>query len=671
MTLSFKKLWFDIVNEELFVDDILKFKPQFQDYAGKIITGMVKPDDPEVEAFLKICLDVYTYSAEGEVLITDSEYDQCMRVYRTIGKHENIIFADEIGRSHWQFVEHKVPGVVGTIDKVYNYQDFKKYLGKFYNVKYFIIAPKYDGVSCDVEVEDGVIISGTTRYNGFIGQDISRLIKNAHNAQTFIDPNHRTGHYKCELVVSTADYNELTTIRKYANRRSATAGIINTPKNINLAKFITIIPLAFYSPVTKEYEYLAPGQKRIDYYSPADLFEEVELMLEDIRQFDFPFRVDGVVIHPSRDTLGYPNEADLMDICIAYKVNRAEGKTHIRYGYMSVGRLGKGVPCLKVAPVEVNETIVEDASLGSYDKFLSMDLREGEEVIVFSAGDVIPQIKLPQLRMNVENRDILKIPKVCPYCQTKMTRFNTEYYCKNQQCPRIITGRIANFLDKMGLMGFSDRSIEDIYYGLGVQSIPEFMDLTVEDLLPLEGWSKISATNLVTGLQELMKKPVSVSQFFGSMGIDKISEKKCRKIFEYVTVDELMGGKPLKRILYELQCADGIGPKTAETFIDFVIDNDQMIEELLKRFTLERNIKYLGNLVFTGFRPPKEIRDRIYDMGLEISESVGGETLAVIASSLDKESTKSKAAYRKGIPIYHASELNQVLDDLQIKIDQL
>lgn len=671
MALSFTKLWSEVVKEELFIDDILKYKDEFRDYVGKIITGMVSPDDPEVEAFLKICLDVYTYSAEGEVLITDSDYDQCMKIYRYQGNKENIIFADEIGKSHWDFVAHKVPGVVGTIDKVYTYQDFKKYLGKFYNVRYFIIAPKYDGVSCDIEVENGQILSGTTRYNGIIGQDISRLIRNAYNAKQFIDPKHKTGHYKCELVVSTESYNELIKIRKYANRRSATAGIINTPKNISLAQFITIIPLAFYNPETKEYEYLAPGQKRIDYYSPADLFEEVEYMLEDIRQFDFPFRVDGVVIHPSRDTLGYPNEADLMDVCIAYKLNRAEGKTQIEYGYMSVGRLGKGVPCVKVKPVEVNETIVTDVSLGSYDKFLSMDLREGEEVIVFSAGDVIPQIKMPQMRMNLENRDVLRIPKVCPYCNTKMTRVNTEYYCKNPECPHMITGKIANFLDKMGLMGFSDKSIEDIHDALGIDNIPDFMELTVEQLLPLEGWSQISATNLVTALQELKKKPVSVSQFFGSLGIEKISEKKCRKIFEYVTVEELMGGKPLKRILYELQCADGIGAKTADTFIDFIVKNDKMIERLLTQFTLERNIKYLGNLVFTGFRPPKEIEQRIYDMGLEISDSVGGETLAVIASSFDKQSTKSRAAERKGIPVYHASELAQVLDDLQAKIDEL
>lgn len=670
MKVNFQQLWKQVVNEELFVDDIVKLKPAFEDYARSVIIGNVSASDSELEAFLRICLDVYTYSVEGEVMISDSEYDQCMRVYRS-GQSQNIIFADGIGKTKWDFVEHKIPGVVGTIDKVYNYQDFKKYLNRFPFTERFIIAPKYDGVSCDVEVVNGEIISAATRYDGFMGQNIVQLVKNAANAHIFKHMDNKTGHYKCELAVSTESFNELIKIRNYKNRRSATSGIINTPKNLSLAKFVTIIPLAFYDPTTRFYKYTAPGQKEVPFYAPADLFEEVEQLLEEIRDSSFPFRVDGVVIHPDVASIGAPNESDLMDVCIAYKVNTAEGKTHIRYGYMSIGRLGKGVPMVKVEPVEVNETIVEDASLGSYDKFLSMDLREGEEVVVFSAGDVIPQVKLPAMRVNFENRELLRIPKICPYCEQKLTRFNTEYYCTNPKCMRLITGRIVNFLDKMGLKGFSDKTVEDIYTSLGIDNIPDFLDLTVEQLLPLDGWGETSARDLVASMKSLMSTPVSVSQFFGSLGIENISEKKSRKIFEYVTVEELLGKKSLDKIFWELQCANGIGYKTAESFINFVKENIDMIENLLQRFVLQRDIKYLGNLVFTGFRPPKDVQERIAAMDIEIANSVSGETLAVFSSSLEKESTKSKAAHKKSIPVYHASELNDYLDELQERINAM
>ena len=495
-------------------------------------------------------------------------------------------------------------------------------------------------------------------------------MKRAKNSINFIYPEFNTGFYKCELCVSIKDFEKLIKLKKYANRRSATAGIVNTPSNLNYAEFVTIIPLVFYDNKHKEMEYLAPYHKVVDYYSPSDLMDEIEQMLEEIRNKDFPFRVDGVVINPDRTKLGAPNEFDLMENSIAFKINTAEGKTRIEYGYMSVGRLGKGMPMLKVQPVEVNETIVTDVSLGSYDKFLSMDLKEGEEVIVFSAGDVIPQIKLPAMRSNLYNAPDLKIRRVCPYCDEKLTRVNTEYYCMNKDCPRVITGKISNFLEKMGLEGFSDRSVEMIYNEMRITSIHEFLNLSVEDIMRVDGFEETSASNLVNELNRIKNTPVSVSTFFGALGIDKISEKKARKIFEYVNVDDIMqiSDKKLDKIYWELQSSDGIGPKTARTFIDYIKDNRDEIIDILKDIPLTGNIKYKANVVFTGFRPDKDTEKRLNDLGIEVANSVAKSTLAVISASTERNSTKSKAAISKGIPIYHISQMEDLLTDLESKI---
>ena len=663
---SFSSLWKNIVNENIFIDDIVSYKDLFNDFAVKVLTGKVTSDDPELEAFLRLCNDVYTYSPEGDVMVSDSVYDQCMQIYKSNGK-KTIVFADTLSKKQWNFIKHKIPGMVGTIDKVYTYKELKNYLSRYIGVNRYTLAPKFDGISCAIEVEKGEIISAATRYNGIMGQDITELIKRAKNSENFIFPQYYSGFYKCELCVSTEDYENLIKLKKYKNRRSATAGIINTPTNIQYAEFVTIIPLVFYNPKRKEMQYLAPFQKQIEFYSPSDLMDEIEMMMEEIRSKDFPFRIDGVIVNPDRFKLGEPNEADLMDNSIAFKINTNEGKTRIDYGYMSVGRLGKAVPMLRVDPVEVNETIVTDVSLGSYDKFLSMDLKDKEEVIVFAAGDVIPQIKLPMMRTNLYNSPDLKIQRVCPYCSEKLTRVNTEYYCMNKECPRIITGLIANFLEKMGIEGFSDKSVEMIYNDLGVESIHDFLNLTVDDIIKVDGFEETSATGLVYALTKIKTTPVSVSKFFGSLGIEKISEKKARKIFEYVNIDDLLYGKEKKldKIYWELQSSDGIGPKTAKTFIDYIRIHRDDIKELLSDIKIIGDIKYNANIVFTGFRPDKNIEKRLNDLGIEISNSVSKSTIGVISASTERNSTKSKAAISKGIPIYHISQLEEFLDDLE------
>lgn len=665
--ISFVSLWERVMNEDIFIEDIIKYKDQFNEYAFKVLSGKVLSDDSELEAFLRLCNDVYTYSPDGEVMIPDSIYDQCMQIYKSNGK-STIVFADTIGEKRWNFIKHEVPGCVGTLSKIYTYKELKNYLSKYIGVSKFILAPKYDGVSCVIKLKDGEIVSAATRYNGIMGQDITALVRHARNSNEFRTiPGYIDGFYKCELCVGTEAFNELIKLKKYKNRRSATTGIINTPTNINYAEFVTIIPLLYYNPKNKVMKYLAPGQKTVPYYSPADLMDDIESMLEEIRAEDFPFRVDGVVINPDRAKLPEPNEFDLMDNSIAFKVNSAEGKTKIEFGYMAVGRLGKGVPMVKVVPVEVNETIVTDVSLGSYDKFLSMDLHEGEEVIIYSAGDVIPQLKLPSMRANLYNAPELKIRRVCPYCNEKMTRVNTEYFCMNRDCPRIITGKIANFLDKMGLEGFSDKSVEMIYAELGIRSIHEFLNLNAAQIMKVPGFGITDATGLEASLKTLKNTPVAISKFFGSLGIDKISEKKCRKIFEYVNIEDLMNAKDKKldKIYWELQCSDGIGAKTAKAFIDFIRENRHDIIDLLGDIKILGNIKYKANVVFTGFRPDKETENRFNALGIEIANSVSKSTLAVLASSTESNSTKSKAAIMKGIPIFHAFQLEDFLTDLE------
>ena len=649
------------------VDFLKDFKNEFLTYANKVLSHTIQPDDPELKEFIELCLDYYTYSTEGDVLIPDTMYDVIMNYYKSTGK-STIVYADGIKGKRWNFIKHEVPALVGTIgNKLYNYKELKSFLDCNQSIQSYIMAPKFDGISCAIKVVNGQIIYAATRYDGYQGQDITELIKRAGNSKNFFAPFHNTGFYKCELCVTTDSFNELIKIQKYANRRSATSAICNTPTNLKYAEYITIVPLLYYDKEKNNIEYIAPFQKKIAFYSPGDLMTAIEDYLENIRTRDFQFRVDGVVIYPDSSNYWRLNEDDFMDRAAAYKVNTMENKTTIEYGYMSIGRMGKAIPMLHVAPVEVNETIVTDVSLGSWEKFMSMNLLENDEVIVYSAGDVIPQVKLPSLRLNLKNADLLKIKRRCPYCNEKLERIGGEYYCINPDCPRVITGKITNFLVKLGMEKFSDKSVEMIYNALNVRTIHQFLHLSISDILSVDGFEEISANSLYNEIQKIRKTPVSISKFFGALGIDKISEKKCRMIFECIDIKELMNTKNPDKLYFKLQSADGIGPKTAQVFINFLKHNFKEIQILMQDVSISKDEKFNGNIVFTGLRPSDEIKNIMKKYGYEEGSSVTSNTICVVAASLRNESTKIKAATKKNIPVIYLSELENFLNDRDYK----
>lgn len=668
--INFSNVYQNLIDGNLDIESISEYQKDGLEFAQKITTSN-KIDLEETKAFLMICLDYYTYSESGGTLIPDSLYDACMQRYYSEIKsitHEKIIFADELkNTSHWGFIKHKIPGMVGTLDKLYSYDELKAYLSGYSNIHQFVLSAKFDGVSVCIEIENGKIISGATRYNGFEGQDITQLILRADlppilSGKDLPDGKSvKDGFYKCEMVISTENFEKLITLKKYANRRSATTGIINTPKNLEFARYITVIPLVYYSPKKHLKKYIAPVSMQVASYSPRDLLDQIEKMLEQIRSKDFPFRVDGVVINPVM--VEEPNEGDILEHSIAYKVNTNEAKTRIEYGYMSIGRLGGAMPMLKVEPVEVNETIVTDVSLGSYAKFLSMGLLENEEVIVYSAGDVIPQVKLPLMRTNFNNADDLKISKYCPYCNQKLTRVGSEYECQNQECPRIICGKISNFIIKLGVAGFSDKTIELIHTAGHLNTISDLFELTREDLLGIPGFDNVSAEGFMNEVMKLKTRPVMLSEFFGALGIEGISMKKCNKIFKEITLPQLMNKSP-KKLREIIRCADGIGTKTADTFLDFVEDNKYMISRLLDILNIVGDTSYKGTIAFTGFRN-SSWESKFNEIGYEVTDSVTTDTECLISANDDRRSTKCKTAISKGIPIVGYRDIEDIYNRLR------
>ena len=663
--MKFTDLRNELLKGQKTLEDIATFRDEFLEFNRRIFSAN-KIDLDELKAFLMICLDYYTYSDSGDVLIPDHNYDMCMqRYYEELGgrtEKNTMTYADPLAGTRWEFITHEIPGMVGTIsNKLYSYEELKSVVRSLQSIHQYRLSPKYDGVSVAIKRKDGKIVYGATRYDGMQGQDITRLIVRAKYPKWWKEA--PDGFYKFEFLVSSQDFEELVQIKKYANRRSATSGIINTPKNIALGKYLTAIPLLYYNDKTSDVKYLAPGSREFSIYSASDLMDCIEDMLEKIRSRDFPYRTDGVVIYPI-GKISPINEGDLLEDCFAYKVNTNEAKTRIVRGYMSVGRLGGATPMVQVEPVEVNETIVTDASLGSYAKFQSMDLHEHEEIIVYSAGDVIPQVKLPAIRTNWGNDEDLRMDKHCPYCGHKFTKFGLEYACTNPNCLKVRSGRIANFIDKMGIVGFSDRTIEMLVDAEALDDIRSLFEVTPDDLMRVPGFGEVSAKSFCAQINDLRNKPTPVSKLLGSLGIENIGAKKVRKIIAEIDFKKFINNPDKNKHYENMRCADGIGKRTAEIFIEFVKENNDLIRYLLNVMNITTDGGINGRIAFTGFRNSRW-EEKFNEIGIEVADSVTRDTLALITANNDSRSTKVMTAYQKGVPIFQYADIEKVYDALR------
>lgn len=652
--------------------------------------GKIRVSDKVLERFLKLCNDYYVYSKSGDVLIPDSEYDDAMEMYIHIFGHERISTSDydtDNGTStKWDIIKHTNPNMVGTLDKVYTIEALYDFISQGWRSgsvqEYAIFAPKFDGTSVALTVVDGEITMALTRKDGYAGQNIIEIIKRCSNydqlktlAKTIETSR---GSIKCEILCSTENYEKLKKVASYANRRSAVSGIINTPSNLKYAKFLTVEPL-LVNHDNKRFDYVPSDGVTVfpvdigydvkkGIFKDDSLEKKIHELLDKFKSSSYPYRADGVVIYlPSKDVSLYRNDA--MQTAIAFKVNTQFGITEVLSGYMSIGRTGVATPMIKVMPCDVNETIVEDVSLSNLTKAEKFNLHEGDRVCIESSGDVIPMIK--EVVSRSKDGKKIRFGDICPFCGSRLRPISEKIIgCTNPTCERIITGKIVNFFDKMGMNGVSDETIMQLVKSGTIKGIKSALDLTVNDLKRLDGWGDTSAENFINGLHDITSKPKSEAEFIGALGIPNVSIKKAEIVCKVMSLDKIckLSEEGKKTVIRQkLLDSDGFGIKTVDSIVDFFDENCYGIDELKSRFNLVSYQPSIGDVVFTNFRD-SEMEEAFKKHGFSIGSSVTKNTKFVIAPP-GSDSTKIKKAKEKGIKILTIQEAEKFLDKLEDNVD--
>ena len=620
----------------------------------------------------------YEYYTKDAPSVSDSEYDQ---LYRELVELETA-HPDEILP---ESPTHRVGGVVlkGFTKyqhqyPLYSLQDafsreeleaFDQRVRKEFPSISYVCELKIDGLSISLTYENGVLVTGATRGDGSVGEDITENLKRVKDIPLVLpEPVNITVRGECYMP--RASFDRVNQIRQengepeFANPRNAAAGTLRQldtkiVAKRNLATFLyqevsptdqssqegVLEKLARLGFVVNQERVLAEDMEQI-----WDFIQKVAQLREDL-----PYDIDGIVIKVNdlavQEELGFTVKAPKW--AVAYKFPAEEKEAKILSVDWTVGRTGVVTPTANLTPVQLAGTTVSRATLHNVDYIAEKDIHQDDTVIVYKAGDIIPAV----LRVVKDKRvsdQALAIPTHCPSCQSELLHFEDEVAlrCINPLCPAQIKEGLNHFAsrDAMNITGLGPAVVEKLFAAQLVEDVAGIYRLTVEDLLTLEGFKEKSAEKLYEAIQA--SKENSAEKLLFGLGIRHVGSKVSQILLqEFHDLDQLATADPER-----IASIDSLGMVVAESLKRyFEQEGSKRLLQELKEANV--NMAYLGEkvaadaalsgmtVVLTGKLERltrSEAKAKLESLGAKVTGSVSKKTDLVVAGS-DAGSKLTKA----------------------------
>ncbi len=620
----------------------------------------------------------YEYYTKDAPSVSDSEYDQ---LYRELVELETA-HPDEILP---ESPTHRVGGVVlkGFTKyqhqyPLYSLQDafsreeleaFDQRVCKEFPSISYVCELKIDGLSISLTYENGVLVTGATRGDGSVGEDITENLKRVNDIPLVLpEPVNITVRGECYMP--RASFDRVNQIRQengepeFANPRNAAAGTLRQldtkiVAKRNLATFLyqevsptdqssqegVLEKLARLGFVVNQERVLAEDMEQI-----WDFIQKVAQLREDL-----PYDIDGIVIKVNdlavQEELGFTVKAPKW--AVAYKFPAEEKEAKILSVDWTVGRTGVVTPTANLTPVQLAGTTVSRATLHNVDYIAEKDIHQNDTVIVYKAGDIIPAV----LRVVKDKRvsdQAIAIPTHCPSCQSELLHFEDEVAlrCINPLCPAQIKEGLNHFASReaMNITGLGPAVVEKLFAAQLVEDVAGIYHLSVEDLLTLEGFKEKSAEKLYEAIQA--SKENSAEKLLFGLGIRHVGSKVSQILLqEFHDLDQLATADPER-----IASIDSLGMVVAESLKRYFAQegSKRLLQELKEAGV---NMDYLGEkvaadaalsgmtVVLTGKLERltrSEAKAKLESLGAKVTGSVSKKTDLVVAGS-DAGSKLTKA----------------------------
>jgi DNA ligase (NAD+) len=664
------------------------------------------------------------YHIAESPIIGDTEYDQLFHAlaraeadYGMLDESSPTAHLAILASEQFQKVSHQYPMI--SLDNTYSVdevEDFEKRMRNVLKEKSpkefnYYVQPKYDGLGLAVVYEYGKLKQAITRGSGVEGEDVTLTALEIQNLPKEIHSleNIARMEVRGEVMMSRTAFNHVNRERLVASEK-----LFANPRNAASGSLRQLDPLVtrarhlqFFAYAVPQIEQAEDRDKDINsYHELMDIlsswgFERVDFEFKNIsgieslcdviqketinRREYFDFDIDGMVLKFDDmtlwDDLGrtehHPRYA------IAYKFPAKQVRTRVISIDHSVGRTGTVTPVANLEAVDVGWVVVRRATLHNYDELIKKWVREGDQVFIMRAGEVIPEIISVITEVRDGSEKTIDIPTICPICFTKLEQDEGKVaiFCPNIHCSARIQGQLEMFVGRqaMNIDWLGPRQIEDFIVEGWITDFASVFQLGrfATRILELEWYKEKSVQNLIDSLEKARNS--TLDRMFVGLGIPNVGKKTGKQLASVSYQLSMQKKIPLLETLFiiteeDLLNVKDIWPETARAFVQYMWQNREVVERLYRELMLPEP-KYIDartNTLESGIFGKSFCvtgsfdifsRDEIH----ELIEQHGGEVRTSVSTKLDyliageNAGSKRSKAMECGVKIVSIEEFQDLI----------
>ena len=654
------------------------------------------------------------YYDENNPKISDSEYDKLWRDFKNLETTFPFLKTKDTPTTHVGYkpnqkfskVKHNYPML--SLENAVNLEEIKKYIEK--TLRYLktknqfielIAEPKIDGLSISLKYKKGKFISGATRGDGQVGEDVTLSLRTINDIPKEISQlqNIEIFEVRGEIYMNKDNFLNLNNKRKknneslFANPRNAASGSLRQlDKKIVKERKLKFFAYT-YGELSKKILFKSQSEfldKIRNYGFPTNNnfkicrnFEDVELFYNKIEKIrgNLKYDIDGIVYKINsldiQKRLGLVGRSPRWAIARKFPAEKAE--TQIKDITIQVGRTGVLTPVAELAPVLVGGVRVSRVSLHNQDEINRKDIRIGDTIKLQRAGDVIPQVISVDKSKRIKNAKRFIIPSICPCCKSKTYRKKNEVaikctgglsLCEDQQL-----GSLEYFVsrDAFNIEGLGKKNLKKFWKDKFIKYPYDifYLNKYKNEIINKEGFGEKSYLNLINSIN--LKKTISLEKFIYSLGAPQVGQRTSNLLSKHFknfkswfeSIKNLSNGD-IKMYDHFINI-DGIGPDVVDDIKNFFNkEKNEIVRKLSKaldkieeyKFTKQTNSKLSEKIiVFTGTLEKmsrSEAKSKAEELGAKVTNSVSNNTDYVIAGK--DSGSKEKKARELNVKILNENE---------------
>ncbi len=657
----------------------------------------------------------YRYYVLDSPVIPDSEYDKLFRKLVELEQKYPEFYdpnspTQRVGApplEKFEKVTHSIPmlslsNAFGENELIEFDERIKRFLNLPFNTDIeYTVEPKIDGLAIELVYENNVFVRGSTRGDGYVGEDVTLNLKTIKSIPLYLPENSGFSllEVRGEVYLDKEQFLKINKEREkkglplFANPRNCAAGSVRqldsreTAKR-NLKCFVYGVGRYEGTEIHSQWELLGILKELRFKVNPlAKKVKNIQEAIEYCKKLNsirdsLPYEIDGAVVKVNdfnlQKKLGTVGRAPRW--AIAYKFEEEIVITKLNNVIFQVGRTGIITPVAILEPVQIKGVTVKKATLHNFEDIKNKDIKIGDYVYVKRAGDVIPEIVGPVIEKRTGNEKDINPPEKCPVCGAPVIKEEGEVAIRcsnNLTCSAQIVRSIQHFVSKncMDIEGFGDRIVEMFVEKGLIKNICDIYTLKKEQIIPLEGFAEKSAENLINAIEK--SKNNTLWRLINGLGIRHVGEQLAKQLAKYFKhMDNLMNANK-EEIIKAIYKEDAKTKRKSTIIADSIYNffqseiNKKIINRLkelglnFEEYELveKKESKISGKtFVFTGALENftrDEAKNIVEKLGGKVSNSVSKKTDFVVVGK--DPGSKYEKAKKLGITIINEEEFMKLI----------